>query len=447
MRGEFQEDIMNLRSLVVVFAVASLSAFAEDAPEVRNWAAPPYWAPAVSEGAKEAGRAGPGSGRETLALPSSALPFVAIPPCRIVDTRGGAPFIGGKYLAGESRDYQFSAAAAPCNGIPATAAAFSLNFTVTQTDGAGFLAAYPRNGRPVPLVSTLNYSGGQTIANGAVVPGDATGFITVIAGVSGTHVIVDINGYYAGTGVVTSVNTKSGDVTLLAGSNVTITPSGQTLTIASAGATGPAGPTGPTGPTGPPGPNGWALTGNAGTNPGTNFLGTTDNQALEVKVNDQRVARFEPALGLPNVVLGDRGNSVLAGATSATVSGGGWASLFGAGDGDNIVTGSGGTVGGGIGNQAGDNDGNVSSGLYVTVGGGFFNEAAGELSTIAGGHANAAPGARSAVPGGYFNQAGGAMSLAAGNSARVRTATESGTPEGDFGTFVWADSPSGGTSA
>ena len=27
----------------------------------------------------------------------------------------------------------------------------------------------------------------------------------------------------------------------------------------------------------------WSLTGNAGTTPGTNFLGTTDNQALELK--------------------------------------------------------------------------------------------------------------------------------------------------------------------
>ena len=191
---------------------------------------------------------------------------------------------------------------------------------------------------------------------------------------------------------------------------------------------------------------GWGLTGNAGTNPATNFIGTTGDTPLEVRVNSQRVGRFEPAFGLPNVVLGDRGNSVLTGAYAATVAGGGWSSLFGVGDGDNIVTGNGGTVSGGIGNQAGDNDGNPGSTLYATVGGGFYNEATGDLSTIAGGHINTAPGARSAVPGGYHNQAGGAMSLATGNSARIRTAAESGTPDGDFGTFVWADSPSGANS-
>lgn len=191
---------------------------------------------------------------------------------------------------------------------------------------------------------------------------------------------------------------------------------------------------------------GWGLTGNAGTNPATNFIGTTGDTPLEIRVNSQRVGRFEPAFGLPNVVLGDRGNSVLAGAYAATVAGGGWASLFGPGDGDNVVTGNGGTVSGGIGNQAGDNDGNPGTTLYATVGGGFYNEATGELSTIAGGHVNSAPGARSAVPGGYQNQAGGALSLAAGNSARVRSAAQSGTADGDFGTFVWADSPSGANS-
>ena len=230
---------LRLSMVVIVLAVMTLPVFADGDVLLRNWAAPPYWSsPMAADGVEGSVRAVRDSGREALALPSSALPFVAIPPCRIVDTRGAAPFTGGKYLAGESRDYQFSAAAAPCNGIPATAAAFSLNFTVTQTDGAGFLAAYPRNGRPVPLVSTLNYTGGQTIANGAVVPGDATGFITVIAGVSGTHVIVDVNGYYSGAGVVTTLNTLTGDVTLAQGSNVTITPSGQSLTIASTGGPG-----------------------------------------------------------------------------------------------------------------------------------------------------------------------------------------------------------------
>ncbi len=37
----------------------------------------------------------------------------------------------------------------------------------------------------------------------------------------------------------------------------------------------------------------WKLGGNAGTTPGTDFLGTTDNQALELKVNGQRALRLD----------------------------------------------------------------------------------------------------------------------------------------------------------
>jgi hypothetical protein len=34
----------------------------------------------------------------------------------------------------------------------------------------------------------------------------------------------------------------------------------------------------------------WRTTGNAGTDPANNLLGTTDNQALEVQVNNRRAA-------------------------------------------------------------------------------------------------------------------------------------------------------------
>src|SRR5881296_2316119 len=38
----------------------------------------------------------------------------------------------------------------------------------------------------------------------------------------------------------------------------------------------------------------WRLDGNSGTIPGTQFLGTTDTNALELKVNNSRVLRIEP---------------------------------------------------------------------------------------------------------------------------------------------------------
>lgn len=40
------------------------------------------------------------------------------------------------------------------------------------------------------------------------------------------------------------------------------------------------------------GGSGWLLTGNSGTDPNTNFLGTTDNQPLAIRVNNQETFRF-----------------------------------------------------------------------------------------------------------------------------------------------------------
>src|SRR5262249_19096244 len=67
----------------------------------------------------------------------------------------------------------------------------------------------------------------------------------------------------------------------------------------------------------------WQLHGNAGRS-GENFLGTTDNQALEFKVNGQRAVRIEPSSTTPNLIGGYFGNSV-SGAVGATIGGGGGA--------------------------------------------------------------------------------------------------------------------------
>jgi len=36
----------------------------------------------------------------------------------------------------------------------------------------------------------------------------------------------------------------------------------------------------------------WGFNGNSGTNPATNFIGTTDNVALNFRVNDQKSGRI-----------------------------------------------------------------------------------------------------------------------------------------------------------
>jgi len=46
-------------------------------------------------------------------------------------------------------------------------------------------------------------------------------------------------------------------------------------------------------PASPPSSNGWSLTGNSGTSPATNFIGTTDAQNLVIKVNNQKAGLID----------------------------------------------------------------------------------------------------------------------------------------------------------
>jgi hypothetical protein len=145
----------------------------------------------------------------------------------------------------------------------------------------------------------------------------------------------------------------------------------------------------------------WEITGNAGTSPPQHFLGTTDNAALELRVNNGRALRIEPKAS-PNLIGGHVGNAADAAATGATIGGGN--------DGaENRVLGNYGTVSGGLGNTA--------AGPYASVGGGYANEARGNWSTVAGGSRNTAA---------------GDYSFAAGRQAKAN----------HVGSFVWSDSGS-----
>jgi len=120
--------------------------------------------------------------------------------------------------------------------------------------------------------------------------------------------------------------------------------------------------------------NFWQLGGNAGTTAGVNFLGTTDNQPLELKANGQRALRLESALETPNVIGGAEANSVSNTIRGATIAGGGLP-LY-----PNQITADFATIGGGTFHIAG--------GAWATIAGGRDNRAYGESSTVAGGYAN-----------------------------------------------------------
>ncbi len=54
----------------------------------------------------------------------------------------------------------------------------------------------------------------------------------------------------------------------------------------------------------------WKQGGNAGTDPSLDFLGTTDDQALEIRVSNRRALRVEPGVTKPSLAAGQRARAI-----------------------------------------------------------------------------------------------------------------------------------------
>jgi hypothetical protein len=124
---------------------------------------------------------------------AGALQFYPVTPCRIADTRSADGRFGGPEM-GAATARSFPVPSSAC-GIPATAAAYSLNITVVPDGPLSYLTTWP-TGSAQPWVSTLNSFDGTVVANAAIVPAGAGGAISVYV-TNNTQVILDINGYFA----------------------------------------------------------------------------------------------------------------------------------------------------------------------------------------------------------------------------------------------------------
>ena len=242
---------MKIRVLCPVVAMAVLStgvALAQDSElPLKNWTAPPYWTPprAAAEAAPEERMEASAEGMtaSAQALPSSPVPFVAIAPCRIVDTR--VPTSDGfhepNFADGETRTFAFPASP-DCPGLPATSVAYSLNVQYRPLSVLAFITLFP-TGTTMPTVSTLTAGPAAWVEDAAIIPAGTSGAVDVYCQYAG-RVVIDVNGYYAAQSLVSSLNAKTGDLTLAAGTNIGITPSGNTLTIAGPAALPPIGTAG-----------------------------------------------------------------------------------------------------------------------------------------------------------------------------------------------------------
>ena len=112
-------------------------------------------------------------------VPSGGLLFSPVTPDRVLDTRNTGRF--------------------PTIAIqaPAGASAVAATLTVTGSNFAGFLTAYPCSGSP-PVVSSVNWQPGETVAGAVFVPVAADGTFCVTTNAP-VDVIVDVTGVFSPT--------------------------------------------------------------------------------------------------------------------------------------------------------------------------------------------------------------------------------------------------------
>jgi len=267
--------------------------------------------------------------------------------------------------------YALYALSAPWSGLASVPAGFAdgIDDDTTYGDGAGLLLA------------GTTFSADTAYLQRRVDPGCPTGSAIRTIGSDGTAACQamgdgDITAVNAGTGLVGGGD--SGDVSLALDTSYT---DGHY----------------------------WRLTGNGSTMPSAHFLGTTDAVSLTLAVSSTAALRLEPNDISPNLIGGSAANEVGDGVVGAVIGGGG---SVGKG---HRVTNDYGTIGGGENNQVGSDEWGFGS--HATVGGGGWNVASGQLSTISGGDVNRATAQETTVGGGYGNKATDSFATVSGGFA------------------------------
>jgi len=161
----------------------------------------------------------------------------------------------------------------------------------------------------------------------------------------------------------------------------------------------------------------WLLTGNAGTDPAVNFLGTTDNNPLRIRVNNQQTFQFNTNFSIQRDAGGNaRGQDAVdlqRVRSAATQVASGQYSVIGGGQ-NNTASNQSATVGGG--------NSNTASGLAATIGGGSSNTASGNFATVGGGQQDTASGVLATVGGGWLNRATDSAATVSGGRNNIASA-------------------------
>jgi uncharacterized protein YkwD len=121
--------------------------------------------------------------------------FTPLTPARIVDSREGNGLAGPVPQGGAVELHVTGRGGVPSSDVSAVA----MTVTVTQPTAAGYVTLYPGGTSP-PLAANLNFVAGETVSNLVVVKVGANGRVGLFNPNGTTHVVIDVAGWYSGSG-------------------------------------------------------------------------------------------------------------------------------------------------------------------------------------------------------------------------------------------------------
>ena len=129
--------------------------------------------------------------------PGSELQFVAVAPCRIIDTRqeGGALTSGSRAFDATLASYSGQGGKSGSCGIPDVAVSVQLNLGAISRQGKTSDIKGWATGTSEPTASLVNYNPAGPVANMVTMPVNGTGRFTLKTPGS-AHVFADVAGYY-----------------------------------------------------------------------------------------------------------------------------------------------------------------------------------------------------------------------------------------------------------
>lgn len=123
---------------------------------------------------------------------STSTKLTSVTPARLMDTRTGTGGKTGAFTAGTS----FNLTVRGVAGVPTSADTVVLNVTAVSPTANGFLTVWPA-GTTRPTSTSVSFSTGNTVANLVLAKVNSKGQVSIFNSAGSTHVVVDVQGYFA----------------------------------------------------------------------------------------------------------------------------------------------------------------------------------------------------------------------------------------------------------